>query len=127
VFVVDVPPVKAGGEEALVPRSRRPVSSPRQISEALEDETVALRKSLAEEGLDAGAHTIHYHLQKAHLRACPSVATIWRVLSRRGFVSPQTQKRPKSSYRRFQADLPNELWQADTTIGRCATAATSRS
>jgi transposase InsO family protein len=45
----------------------------------------------------------------------PSVATIWRVLSRRGFVVPQPHKRPKSSWRRFQAELPNECWQADTT------------
>jgi transposase len=45
----------------------------------------------------------------------PSVATIWRVLSRRGFVVPQPQKRPRSSWRRFQADQPNECWQADTT------------
>jgi len=43
------------------------------------------------------------------------VATIWRVLSRRGFVTPQPQKRPRSSWRRFQAELPNECWQADTT------------
>jgi len=106
---------REGGEEALVSRSRRPASSPSRISSTLEDEIVALRKSLAEEGLDAGPHTIHYHLQKRRRRSCPSVATIWRVLSRRGFVSPQPQKRPKSSLRRFQADLPNELWQADTT------------
>ena len=43
----------------------------------------------------------------------------WRrsggCLSRRGFVAPQPQKRPKSSWRRFQAELPNECWQADTT------------
>jgi transposase InsO family protein len=43
------------------------------------------------------------------------VATIWRILSRRGFVTPQPHKRPKSSWRRFQAELPNECWQADTT------------
>jgi transposase InsO family protein len=43
------------------------------------------------------------------------VATIWRTLSRRGFVTPQPHKRPKSSWRRFQAELPNECWQADTT------------
>jgi transposase InsO family protein len=45
----------------------------------------------------------------------PSVATIWRVLSRRGFVVAQPHKRPRSSWRRFQAELPNECWQADTT------------
>ena len=84
----------------------------------MEDEIVALRKALAEDGLDAGAHTIHYHLlcrHRRHKKSVPSVATIWRVLSRRGFVSPQPHKRPRSSWRRFQAELPNECWQADTT------------
>lgn len=86
---------------------------------AIEDEIVALRKELTDLGVDAGAHTIHYHLQVRHRRqrrrAVPSVATIWRVLSRRGFVTPQPHKRPKSSWRRFAAELPNECWQADTT------------
>jgi transposase InsO family protein len=75
---------------------------------------VELRKQLGEHGLDAGAHTIAYHLEKRHGTA-PSVATIWRILSRRGFVTPQPQKRPKSSFVRFEADLPIERWQADIT------------
>jgi transposase InsO family protein len=37
------------------------------------------------------------------------------VLSRRGFVTPQPQKRPRSSFVRFEAAMPNERWQADTT------------
>jgi transposase InsO family protein len=32
-----------------------------------------------------------------------------------GLVSPQPQKRPKSSYIRFAAEQPNERWQADFT------------
>jgi transposase InsO family protein len=106
------------GDEGLTPRSKRPRSSPTRVVPAIEDEIVALRKSLAEEGLDAGAHTIHYHLTRRHRRrrrVVPSVATIWRVLTRRGFVTAQPQKRPRSSWRRFQAELPNECWQADTT------------
>lgn len=106
------------GDEGLTPQSRRPRSSPTRIPAALEDEIVALRKELTDLGVDAGAHTIHYHLQVRHRRrrqAVPSVATIWRVLSRRGFVIAQPQKRPKSSWRRFAAELPNECWQADTT------------
>jgi transposase InsO family protein len=106
------------GDEGLRPQSKRPRSSPTRISPAVEDEIVALRKELSDLGVDAGAHTIHYHLQvryRRRRRAVPSVATIWRVLSRRGFVTPQPQKRPKSSWRRFQAELPNECWQADTT------------
>ena len=45
----------------------------------------------------------------------PAVSTIWRILTRRGFVTPQPQKRPRSSWHRFRADQPNERWQADTT------------
>ena len=107
------------GEAGLEPRSRRPRGSPLRTPEALEDEIVELRKRLGEDGLDAGAHTIGYHLGKRHGTA-PSVATIWRILSRRGFVTPSPQKRPKSSFIRFEADLPNERWQADTTHWKLA-------
>jgi transposase InsO family protein len=30
-------------------------------------------------------------------------------------ITPEPKKRPKSSYRRFQADQPNECWQSDFT------------
>jgi transposase InsO family protein len=106
------------GDDGLQPQSKRPHSSPTRVAAAIEDDIVALRKELTELGVDAGAHTIRYHLQVRYRRrrqAVPSVATIWRVLSRRGFVVPQPQKRPRSSWRRFQAELPNECWQADTT------------
>jgi transposase InsO family protein len=104
----------AEGEAGLEPRSRRPRGSPQQTPVQVEDEIVELRKALTDEGLDAGAHTIAYHLTKRH-GSCPSVATIWRILSRRGFVTPQPQKRPRSSFIRFQAEQPNERWQADIT------------
>ena len=47
--------------------------------------------------------------------APPSISTIFRVLKARGFVALAPQKRPKSSFKRFVADLPNECWQADMT------------
>jgi transposase InsO family protein len=105
----------AEGETAFEPRSRRPHSNPRRVVTQLVEETiVALRKELADQGLDAGAETIHWHLIDRELTA-PSVATIWRTLSRRGFVNPQPHKRPRSRWKRFEADLPNEVWQADIT------------
>ncbi|HEX6684340.1 MAG TPA: IS481 family transposase [Candidatus Limnocylindrales bacterium] len=109
---------REGGEEGLKPRSRRPLASPTRVTATMESEIVELRKWLTEEGLDAGAQTIHYHLLCRHRRgkrSVPSVATIWRVLKARGFVTPQPHKRPRSSWKRFQAELPNEMWQADTT------------
>ena len=107
------------GDEGLRPVSKRPGSSPTRVSPAVEEQIVALRKELTDLGVDAGAHTIQCHLLRRRRGrpkvVVPSVATIWRVLSRRGFVTPQPHKRPKSSWRRFQAELPNECWQADTT------------
>jgi transposase len=104
----------ADGEAGLVPRSRRPRSNPRRVSDTFEDRIVALRKELGDQGLDAGAHTIAYHLERRGVDP-PSVATIWRILSRRGFVTPQPQKRPTAASIRFCAEMPNERWQEDTT------------
>lgn len=105
---------RSGGYEALVPRSTAPHSRPTQLVGALEDEIVAIRKSLDEEGLDAGPLTIQYHLTRRH-GTSPGRSTIHRVLVRRGFVTPQPQKRPRTSWQRFEAHLPNETWQADMT------------
>jgi transposase InsO family protein len=105
---------QAEGEAAFEPRSRRPKSSPRAIPEATADLIVRLRKELAGQGLDAGPHTICWHLRHDHqLRVSP--ATISRYLARAGLVIPEPSKRPKSSYIRFAAEQPNECWQADFT------------
>lgn len=105
---------REGGYETIEPRSRAPKRIPHRTPPEFEDEIVALRKELAEVGLDAGACTIHYHLGMRHEQV-PSVSTIWRVLRRRGFVTPQPHKRPRSSWVRFEAQLPNECWQSDVT------------
>jgi transposase InsO family protein len=105
---------QAEGEAAFEPRSRRPKSSPRAIPEATADLIVRLRKELAGQGLDAGPHTICWHLRHDHqLRVSP--ATISRYLARAGLVIPEPSKRPKSSYIRFAAEQPNECWQAGFT------------
>ena len=105
---------RAEGEAGLVPRSKRPHTSPSAFGAEVENEIVLLRKQLAEEGLDAGAQTIHAHLER-HYGASPSASTIQRILRRRGCIVPQPQKRPRSSFIRFEAELPNECWQSDVT------------
>jgi transposase InsO family protein len=104
----------AEGDAGLQPRPRRPLHSPNRTAKDIEDEVIALRKELQREGHEAGAATIAFHLQRRH-GVCPAVSTIWRILSARGFVTPQPHKRPKSSYIRFQAEQPNERWQLDIT------------
>ena len=105
---------QAEGDAAFEPRSRRPRTSPRAISADTADLIVRLRKELTDQGLDAGPVTIAWHLEHHH-QARVSPATISRHLTRRGLITPEPRKRPKSSYIRFQADQPNECWQADFT------------
>lgn len=106
---------RAGGLEALEDRSTRPHRSPNQVPADVEDEVVRLRKELADAGMDHGATTIQWHLGRAPTwkGRVPSVAGVHRVLVRRGLVVPQPSKRPKSSWKRFEAAAPNERWQID--------------
>lgn len=110
---------REGGYEALAPRSRRPHSCPHRTPPELEAAVVALRAELAEAGHDAGPATIAHDLARRFERS-PSPATVWRILRRHGLITPQPHKRPRSSFIRFEAALPNELWQADTTHWRLA-------
>src|SRR5215470_4395856 len=99
---------RAGGYEALQARSRRPRSCSHQVAPDIQAAIVSLRRELAETGHDAGAATIAHYLGLS-TSPVPSVATIWRILSRHGLVTPQPQKRPRSSFIRFEAALPNEM------------------
>lgn len=102
------------GEAAFEPLSRAPASSPRATPARTAELVLRLRKQLSEAGLDAGADTIGWHLTHHHATTL-SRATINRILVRAGAVTPQPEKRPKSSYLRFEAEQPNECWQADFT------------
>jgi len=105
---------EAEGDAAFQPRSRRPRSSPTATPAATAELILRLRKQLTDRGLDAGADTISWHLSHTHTTHV-SRATINRILTRAGVVTPQPAKRPKSSYIRFAAEQPNECWQSDFT------------
>ena len=102
------------GETAFEPRSRRPHRSPRATPPEVVELILRLRKDLLDRGLDAGPDTIGWHLTHHH-GATVSRATIARTLTRSGVVTPDPSKRPKSSYLRFEAAMPNETWQSDFT------------
>src|SRR5665213_374758 len=86
---------KAGGLDALEPRSRRPKGNPRALSGELRNEIIRLRADLLARGLDAGAASIAWHLRQGKLHA-PALSTIWRILKTAGLVTPQPKKRPKA-------------------------------
>lgn len=101
------------GPAGLVERSRRPRSSPAMVSAVVEEAIVRLRKELE---IDNGAQAIAWHLaRRPELGPVPSARTVHRVLVRRGLVVAQPEKRPKSSWRRFEWPRPNDAWQIDAT------------
>jgi transposase InsO family protein len=110
---------RAEGQAAFEPASRAPQSSPGATSTATVELVLRLRQQLSEAGLDTGADTIGWHLARHH-RTVLSRATINRILVRAGVVVPDPSKRPKSSYVRFEAEMPNECWQSDFTHYRLA-------
>jgi transposase InsO family protein len=105
---------RAEGDAAFEPRSRRPRTSPTETPAAVVELIVNLRTELVAQGLDAGPATIAWHLETHH-DTIVSIATIRRRLLAAGLITPAPRKRPKSSYIRFEADLPNETWQSDFT------------
>jgi transposase InsO family protein len=110
---------REGGLDALEPRSRRPHTTPIATPETVRQRVVELRGRLTAEGLDAGPHTIAWHLEREGHKP-PAPATISRILKRAGLIAPQPRKRPKSSYTRFEMAQPNEMWQSDFIHWRLA-------
>jgi hypothetical protein len=80
----------------------------------LEDAIVELRKRAHRARPRRRAKTIAFHLERAG-GAVPARSTIRRILVRRGFVTPEPHKRPRSSWQRFEAALPKECWQSEMT------------
>jgi transposase InsO family protein len=102
------------GEAAFEPRSRRPHSQPTAIPMATAELIIRLRHRLVRQGLDAGAHTIAWHLVEQH-QLTVSETTIWRILNRAGLITPEPKKKPKAAYLSFAAEQPNQMWQVDFT------------
>ncbi len=108
---------RAGGLEALEPRSRRPKANPGALTAELRAEIIKLQRQLLVQGLDAGTASIAWHLKEgSHLS--PAISTIRRILKAEGLVTLQPKKRPKANITRFKAVHPNETWQSDFTHWR---------
>ncbi|WP_159449385.1 helix-turn-helix domain-containing protein, partial [Demequina sp. NBRC 110051] len=105
---------RAGGLDALEPRSRAPRSSPSAIPDELRQTVIAMRDSLVADGWDAGADSIRDRLIVQGVTP-PSRATVHRIVVAADRVIAQPRKRPRSSWIRFEAAVPNETWQSDMT------------
>lgn len=102
-----------GPVAAMLPRSRQvPVRHPQAVPMEIEELAVKVRKELIDDGWDGGPVTVHHKLLDLGV-AAPSASTLARIFHRRGMVTPQPQKRPRTNWRRFEAATVHECWQLD--------------
>lgn len=111
--------LEAEGLEGLLPRSRRPKTSPNATGAEVVELLVAKHHQLVAEGWDAGARSVRDWLRLAGV-VVPSARTVHKILVEHGCVELSPAKRPHSSYRRFEAMSPNGMWQIDATVWRLA-------
>jgi transposase InsO family protein len=102
-----------GGLGGLMNRSKRPDSCPHQVSAEVEAVVCELRRDHPR----WGPLLIVHELAKAGVAPVPSRMSVYRVLVRHGLIEPQSRKRPKESYRRWERDAPMALWQIDIVGG----------
>ena len=103
------------GRESLEDQPRRPRSSPRRTSDAVECKVLQLR----EEHPAWGGRKISRVLQRDGLQGAPS--TVTSVLHRHGRIGEQASQ-AATPWQRFEHEAPNALWQIDFK-GHFATAA----
>lgn len=102
-----------GTEAAMLRRRPSTARSPLAVRVEVEELAVRIRKELADQGWDHGPLSVRYRLQQLGI-AAPAASTLARIFTRRGMVTAQPQKRPRSSYRRFEASMVHECWQLDS-------------
>jgi transposase InsO family protein len=96
------------GEVGLADRSRRPLTSPRRSSDAIEQEIVDLRKA----NPAWGGRKLARVLRDRGVAGVPSPSTVTEVLRRHGELDPAEAVKHRP-VQRFERSAPNELWQMD--------------
>jgi transposase len=88
---------------SLVDRSRRPLRSPRKVSGEVEAAIIRLRR---ETGF--GPKRLAVQLEQKHgVRLSPR--TVWKILRRNGYSSPQRPRRPQPSVSRSSLPQPGDV------------------
>jgi len=103
---------RAEGTAGFTRRSTAPHHRPTTLSADVTDAVLRARKELADQGWDNGPISILWRLQDTGMSPTPSRASIHRILTAHGQITPQPRKRPKTR-RRFEYTDPNGCWQID--------------
>ena len=99
----------SNGESGLADQSRRPLSSPHQVSTAVELEVLELRR----EHPCWGGRKLRRLLQQSARGGVPSASTITGILRRHGLLNEMDGAGQPRAFQRFEHEAPNDLWQMD--------------
>ncbi|MCB0913730.1 MAG: transposase, partial [Propionibacteriaceae bacterium] len=117
---------KSEGKLAAVKaRQPAPRSVARRTSEEVEAIALQVRADLKRAGWDHGPLSVAAAMRRQG-HTPPSRATLARIFTRHGVVTPEPAKRPRASYRRFRYPDPNGCWQLDGVEVRLDDAAGSK-
>lgn len=97
---------------AVAPRQPIAKSVTRRTSDEMEAIALQVRAQLKREGWDHGPLSVAAVMRRQGITP-PSRATLARIFTRHGVVTPEPAKRPRASYRRFRYPDPNGCWQLD--------------
>jgi transposase InsO family protein len=100
--------------EALYPRSRSDQGKSRAMDEETELAMIALRKSMPKANVP---FLIEEMNRRGLVRAGVTLSstTVYRSLHKHGLM--HMQQEPKVDRRKFEAELPNDIWQSDAMHG----------
>jgi transposase InsO family protein len=105
---------EAGGLEALSDGSHRPRSCPHQMPA----ESEALVAELRRAHVGWGPRRLSYELaRRGGVDPVPSESAVYRCLVRLGLIEPDTRRRRRRDWKRWERGTPMELWQMDTVGG----------
>jgi len=104
-----------GPAAVLEPRSRRPKTSPTELTEETKAQAIGVRAALEASGLDHGPISVHDKMRTMGLDPVPSIASLARIFRQAGVARAEPRKKPRSAWRRFVYPAPNACWQMDAT------------
>jgi transposase InsO family protein len=95
------------GLDGLNDRSRRPLNSPRKVTQQAEQDVLSLRAAHPA----WGGRKLRARLRALGKQEVPSASTITAILERNGQLDEQ--RRQERDWKRFEHEAPNRLWQMD--------------
>jgi transposase InsO family protein len=105
--------------EALFPRGRSDSGQPRVLDEETALSLLALRRQRPKLPVPELVRVLGERQTGAGLGRGPSLSTVYRFLHQHDLMGPAVSER--EDRRKFEAELPNDLWQSDVMHGPLVT------